>query len=184
MCSRASDGTNMFLLFSSLVTAGLSHAPCWHFEASVFSLLLRKWVDGILREEVGGLVERTCVCACWVFSSSRHLCQTGSEDFSTEAGVLLWLHVLYVLLVSSVVYFILTLFWWIQEFVWALISFFYIFFYYVFSSITFPMLSQKSPIPYPLTPLPTHSHFLALAFPCTGAYKVCVSNGPLFPVTA
>ena len=34
------------------------------------------------------------------------------------------------------------------------------------------------------TPLLTHSHFLALAFPCTGAYKVCVSNGPLFPVMA
>jgi hypothetical protein len=34
------------------------------------------------------------------------------------------------------------------------------------------------------TPLPTHSHFLALAFPCTGAYKVCKSNGPLFPVMA
>jgi hypothetical protein len=34
------------------------------------------------------------------------------------------------------------------------------------------------------TPLPTHSHFLALAFPCTGAYKVCLSNGPLFPVMA
>jgi hypothetical protein len=34
------------------------------------------------------------------------------------------------------------------------------------------------------TPLPTHSHFLALAFPCPGAYKVCVSNGPLFPVMA
>jgi hypothetical protein len=43
----------------------------------------------------------------------------------------------------------------------------------------------KSP-PYPPTPnpLPTHSPFLALAFPCTGAYKVCVSNGPLFPVMA
>jgi hypothetical protein len=41
----------------------------------------------------------------------------------------------------------------------------------------------KSP-PYPPSPtsLPTHSHFLALAFPCTGAYKVCVSNGPLFEV--
>jgi hypothetical protein len=41
----------------------------------------------------------------------------------------------------------------------------------------------KSP-PYPPTPnpLPTHSPFLALAFPCTGAYKVCISNGPLFPV--
>jgi hypothetical protein len=34
------------------------------------------------------------------------------------------------------------------------------------------------------TPLPTHSHFLALEFPCTGAYKVCKSNGPLFPVMA
>jgi hypothetical protein len=38
--------------------------------------------------------------------------------------------------------------------------------------------------PYPPTPLPTNSHFLALAFPCTEAYKVCVSNGPLFPVMA
>jgi hypothetical protein len=41
----------------------------------------------------------------------------------------------------------------------------------------------KSP-PYPPTPLPTHSPFLALAFPCTGAYKVCKSNGPLFAVMA
>ena len=43
----------------------------------------------------------------------------------------------------------------------------------------------KSP-PYPSTPthLPTHSPFLALAFPCTGAYTVCMSNGPLFPVMA
>jgi hypothetical protein len=36
----------------------------------------------------------------------------------------------------------------------------------------------------PLTSLPTHSHFLALVFPCTGAYKVCLTNGPLFPVMA
>ena len=33
-----------------------------------------------------------------------------------------------------------------------------------------------------LAPLPTHSHFLALAFPCTGAYKVCKTKGPLFPI--
>jgi hypothetical protein len=33
-------------------------------------------------------------------------------------------------------------------------------------------------------PLPTHSHFLALAFPCTEAYKVCRTNGPLFPLIA
>jgi hypothetical protein len=63
--------------------------------------------------------------------------------------------------------------------------FYRIFFYYIFSSITFPMLSQKSPTPSPPpTPLPTHSHFLALAFLCTGAYKVCLTNGPLFPLMA
>jgi hypothetical protein len=43
----------------------------------------------------------------------------------------------------------------------------------------------KGPTPYPPpNPLPTHSPFLALAFPCTGAYKVCKSNGPLFAVMA
>jgi hypothetical protein len=39
----------------------------------------------------------------------------------------------------------------------------------------------KSP-PYPLTLLPTHSHFLALAFPCTETYKVCKTKGSLFPM--
>jgi hypothetical protein len=36
----------------------------------------------------------------------------------------------------------------------------------------------KSP-PYlpPPTSLPSHSHIFALAFPCTGAYKVCKSKG-------
>jgi hypothetical protein len=33
-------------------------------------------------------------------------------------------------------------------------------------------------------PLPTHSHFLALAFSCTEAYKVCKTKGPLFPMMA
>jgi hypothetical protein len=45
---------------------------------------------------------------------------------------------------------------------------FFFFWRGVFISFTFPMLS-KSPPP---TPLPTHSHFLALVFPCTEAYKV------------
>ena len=62
--------------------------------------------------------------------------------------------------------------------------FFFNIFYYIFSSVTFPMLSQKSPIPSPLLPYPPIPIFLALAFPCTGAYTVCVSNGPLFPVMA
>jgi hypothetical protein len=46
------------------------------------------------------------------------------------------------------------------------------------------MLPQKFPIsPCPAS-LPTHSHFLALEFPCTGEYKVCNTNGTLFPVTS
>ena len=47
------------------------------------------------------------------------------------------------------------------------------------------MLSRKFPIPslHP-APLPTHSPFLALAFPCTVAYKVSKSKGPLFLVMA
>jgi hypothetical protein len=51
------------------------------------------------------------------------------------------------------------------------------FFYYVFSSFTFPMLSQKSPTPSLPPHSPTHPFpFLALVFPCTGAYKVCLSQ--------
>jgi hypothetical protein len=40
----------------------------------------------------------------------------------------------------------------------------------------------KVPHTLPHTPLPNHSQFLALAFPCTEAYKVCMTNGPLFPL--
>jgi hypothetical protein len=32
--------------------------------------------------------------------------------------------------------------------------------------------------------LPPHSYFLALAFPCTEAYKVCKTDGPVFPLMA
>ena len=47
------------------------------------------------------------------------------------------------------------------------------------------MLSQTFPILSPgPAPLPTHSCFLVLAFPCTGAYKVCNIKGSLFPVMA
>jgi hypothetical protein len=42
----------------------------------------------------------------------------------------------------------------------------------------------KVPHTLPPTPLPTHSHFLALVFPCTEAYKVCTTNGSLFPLMA
>jgi hypothetical protein len=69
---------------------------------------------------------------------------------------------------------------------WATTRFFFIIIiiYYVFSSMTFPMLSQKSPITSPPLPYPPILMFLALAFPCTGAYKVFVSDGPLYPVMA
>jgi hypothetical protein len=45
-----------------------------------------------------------------------------------------------------------------------------------FLHLTFQMLSQRSPIPsLYLAPIPIHSHFLALAFPCTRAFKVWAS---------
>jgi hypothetical protein len=53
-----------------------------------------------------------------------------------------------------------------------------IFFIYISNAI--PKDSQALP---PI-PLPTHSHFLALAFPSTEAYKVCKTKGPLFPMMA
>jgi hypothetical protein len=49
----------------------------------------------------------------------------------------------------------------------------------------FIYISKSTPkVPQTLPPTPPHSHFLALAFPCTEAYKVCKTNGPLFPLTA
>jgi hypothetical protein len=56
-----------------------------------------------------------------------------------------------------------------------------IFFIYISNAI--PKVPYALPPPHP-APLPTHSHFLALAFPCTGAYKVCKTKGPLFPMMA
>jgi hypothetical protein len=53
-----------------------------------------------------------------------------------------------------------------------------IFLIYIFNAI------PKVPHTHPPNLLPTHCPFLALAFPCTGAYKVCKSNGPLFAVMA
>jgi hypothetical protein len=51
-----------------------------------------------------------------------------------------------------------------------------IFFIYISNVI------PKVPHTLPPTPLPTHSHFLALAFPYTEAYKVYKTNGSLFPL--
>jgi hypothetical protein len=62
-------------------------------------------------------------------------------------------------------------------------SFFLIFFITYFPQLHFQYY-PKTP-PYPLPDSPTdHSHFLALAFPCTEAFKVCKTNGPLFPMMA
>jgi hypothetical protein len=54
--------------------------------------------------------------------------------------------------------------------------------------IFFIYISNAIPkVPYTLPParpalLPTHSHFLTLAFPCSGTYKVCKTKGLLFPM--
>jgi hypothetical protein len=68
------------------------------------------------------------------------------------------------------------------------IFFFFLFFFPFFirylAHLHFQCYTKSPPYPPTPTPLPTHSPPLALAFPCTGAHKVCVSNGPLFPVMA
>jgi amino acid permease len=51
--------------------------------------------------------------------------------------------------------------------------------YFVYISNVIPKFPPQTP-----TPPPTHSHLLALVFPCTEAYKVCTINGPLFPLMA
>jgi hypothetical protein len=53
-----------------------------------------------------------------------------------------------------------------------------IFLFYISNAI------PKVPHTLPPTPLLTHSHFLALVFPCTEAYKLCKTKGPLFPMMA
>jgi hypothetical protein len=63
-------------------------------------------------------------------------------------------------------------------------SFFFPFFIRYLAHLHFQFYTKSPPYPPTPTPLPTHSPFLALVFPCTGAYKVCKSNGPLFPVMA
>jgi hypothetical protein len=65
----------------------------------------------------------------------------------------------------------------------SLHSFFPFFIRYL-AHLHFQCYTKGPPYPPTATPLPTHSPFLALVFPCTGAYKVCVSNGPSFDIYA
>jgi hypothetical protein len=52
--------------------------------------------------------------------------------------------------------------------------------FFIYTSNAIP----KDPYTSTPAPLPTHSHFLALVFPCTGTYKVCKTKEPLFPMMA
>jgi hypothetical protein len=59
-----------------------------------------------------------------------------------------------------------------------------IFFFYFFIRNLFHLRFQCYPKSPPYAPPHTHSYSLALAFPCTEAYKICTINGPLFPLMA
>jgi hypothetical protein len=61
---------------------------------------------------------------------------------------------------------------------------FFLFFIGYFLHLHFQCYPKSPPHTPPPTPPPIHSHFLALAFPCIEAYKVCTTNGPLFPLMA
>jgi hypothetical protein len=92
-------------------------------------------------------------------------------------------------LLSDLVHLILSFYGLLSTWPWVLyrviryetICFFFklgIFLLYIFNAM------PKVPHTHPPNPLPTHSPFLTLGFPCTGAYKVCKTNGPLFAVMA
>jgi hypothetical protein len=74
----------------------------------------------------------------------------------------------------------------LQVYTWCcniLIYLFILFFFFPFfirylAHLHFQCYTKSPPYPPTHTPLPAHSPFLTLAFPCSGAYKVCVSNGP------
>jgi hypothetical protein len=66
--------------------------------------------------------------------------------------------------------------------VFFLFFWFLIFFITYFPQLHFQCYPKSPPYPPPQLPYPPIPIFLALAFPCTGAYKVCMSIGPLFPV--
>jgi hypothetical protein len=53
-----------------------------------------------------------------------------------------------------------------------------------FFHLHFQWYLKSPPHPPTSTPPPTHSYLLALVFPCTEADKVCLTNGPLFPLMA
>ena len=61
---------------------------------------------------------------------------------------------------------------------WVFFQFFIISIFFIY--ISNAILKVPYILPHP-APLSTHSHFLALVFPCTGAYNVCKTKGPLFP---
>jgi hypothetical protein len=70
----------------------------------------------------------------------------------------------------------------VSGFMWS--SFFFPFFIKYLAHLHFQCYTKSPPYPPTPTPLTTHAPFLALAFPCTGAYKVCKCKGPLFAVMA
>jgi hypothetical protein len=56
----------------------------------------------------------------------------------------------------------------------GILFFFFPFFIRYLAHLHFQCYTKSPPYPPTPTPLPAHSPFLALAFPCSGAYKVCV----------
>ena len=89
-------------------------------------------------------------------------------------------------LFSFLFFFFLSFFFLFSIFLLFFNFYFYLFLFFIMYSfhLHFQCYPKSPPHAPPPTPPPTHSHFLALEFPCTEAYKVCTTNGPLFPLMA
>jgi hypothetical protein len=118
-----------------------------------------------------------CVCVCVCVCVYIYMCVYFTIKFTIYFHIYTLLNFVFLLLKFIVIIFFFIIL--------QLLHFFFLFFPFFIrylAHLHFQCYTKSPPYPPTLTPLPTHSPFLALAFPCTGAYKVCMSNGPLFPV--
>jgi hypothetical protein len=100
-----------------------------------------------------------CVCVCVCVYISCVICRNWSKDIETDKNAK-------------------------GTHIFLIIIFFTVFFYYVFSSITFPMLSQKFPIPSPQLPYPPIPTFWpSSSSVLAGTHIFKLSFSPLFNST-
>jgi hypothetical protein len=133
-----------------------------------------------LERNLSDLGKGTCAIRSWCIFTTDHSCQETLPCPSIMANK--WGIYGFVLTVTVVFNQIINCFF-MRYFLYLHFFFFHIFIGYLFH-LHFQCYPKSPPLAPPPTPLPTHSHFLAQAFPGTEAYKVCKTKGSIFLMMA